>query len=72
MLKKVEDILMKAAKLTGKLNGKPVKENFGAKEIRELNDYIGTIWEYEYNDRCAIIIIQKSFSDWCGNYTEVK
>ena len=71
MLKTVEQILMKTTKSISKLNGKVVKENFGNKEIRELKDFIGTIYDYPYNDRCAIIIIQKCFADWCGNYTGV-
>ena len=55
--------------LKQKLHKKQVYENFGDKEQRELDEYIGDIWDYDYSNRMIIAPMTKQFFEWCYNYT---
>ena len=68
-LRTTKEIQNKAATLKKKLDGKAVYENFGEEENRELDEYIGSIWDYDYSDRMLIASYQKQFFEWRINYT---
>jgi len=67
--KNVSAIKKKAEQLKKKLNGKAVKENFGDKEERQLNDFIGDIWSYGMSERQQIMKITGDFFNWRTSYT---
>lgn len=67
-MRTVDQIRKKAGSLKKKLEVKPIVENFGDKEIRELENFIGYLYGYSYFDRLAINQIQKEFFDWCCNF----
>ena len=68
-MRTIEQIKNKVKSLTLKLKKKSLYENFGEKEIRMLNDYVGDIYaDYSYGDRLTIYKIINEFSDWCGTY----
>lgn len=66
--KTIQAIRKKADQLKNKLDGKPIKENFGQKEVRQLEDF-SDIWSLDYNDRLTAIKIIDSFNNWAMNYT---
>lgn len=66
--KTVAAIRKKAEQLKKKLDGKPVKENFGQKEVRQLEDF-SDIWSLNYDDRLKAIKIIDDFNQWAMNYT---
>jgi len=68
-VKTLTQIRDKIKRLKKELNGKKVYENFGDNEQRELDDYIGDIWSYSYEDRILIASYAKQFFEWCYNYT---
>ena len=60
---------MKSIKtIESRLKKKPLVENFGDKEIRELEDFIGDIYEYPYGTRLIVQDRIQDFCDWCANY----
>jgi hypothetical protein len=67
--KSIREIQKKADQLKKKLNGKPVRENFGQRESRRLEDFTGSPFEYDYLDRQKVIDILDTFSNWVENYT---
>lgn len=68
-MKTVNEIQCCTNKFRRKLMGKPVRENFGNKELRSLDDFIGNVYQYSYEDRLTINRITDNFFDWCVNYT---
>ncbi len=62
------NIRRKVTSLKRGLVGKQVYENFGEKEQRELDDYIGDFCDYPYEDKLIIIGIYNDFSKWCQTY----
>jgi len=68
-MKSIKTIESKIKKLKTRLKKKEIVENFGDKEIRELEDFVGDIYEYQYNDRLTINDIINDFCQWCHNYT---
>lgn len=68
-MKTIKRIQRKMDFLKKKLRSKLICENFGEKEISQLDLYIGPLWDYSYKMRQQIIPIQSEFSDWCMNYT---
>lgn len=66
--KTIQAIRKKSDQLKKKLDGKHVKENFGQKEVRQLEDF-SDIWSLDYNDRLTAIKIIDSFNNWVMNYT---
>ena len=68
-MKSLSQIRKKCNTLKGQLRKKQVVENFGDKEIRKLEDFIGDIYSYDYSDRMEIIGTTNDFADFCGNYT---
>jgi len=68
-MKTISQIKEKASALKRSLAGKPIVENFGEKQMRALDDYVGDIYDYPYSKRMVIIIITGDFFDWCVNYT---
>ena len=67
-MRTVAQVRRKADSLKKKLEPKPIVENFGDKEIRELENFIGNSYNYSYLDRLAIDRIQKEFYSWCCNF----
>lgn len=65
--KTIQAIMKKADQLKKKLDGKPVKENFGQKEVRQLEDF-SDIWSLDYSDRLKAIKIIDNFNNWVMNY----
>ena len=68
-MKTTKQIRNKIDTLKQKLRKKRIVENFGDKEQRELEVYIGSIWDYDYSDRMLIASMTKQFFEWCYNYT---
>ena len=68
-LKTMGQIRKRMSALKVILRKKEVYENFGDKEIRKLENFIGDIYSYSHDDRMEIISITNHFADWCGNYT---
>jgi len=68
-MKSIKTIESKIKKLQTRLEKKPLIENFGDKEQRELEDFVGDIYEYPYGDRLIIQDRMKDFFEWCINYT---
>jgi len=58
----------KIIKLKKKLKSSPICENFGDKEIRALDDYVGDIYEYSWADKQVIFSMMDEFQNWCANY----
>ena len=50
------------------LANKPIRENFGDREVRLLDEYIGFIYDYPHQERQPILQIRNQFYDWCMNY----
>lgn len=67
-MKSLTQIRKRASTLKSSLRKKPIRENFGDKEIRKLEDFIGDIYSYSYINRMEIIKITNDLADWCGNY----
>jgi len=67
-MKSLTQIRKRASTLKSSLRKKPIRENFGDKEIRKLEDFIGDIYSYSYTDRMEIIKITNEMADWCSNY----
>ena len=65
-------ICNKIEQLKDNLAKKEVYEDFGQKEIHELNDFIGDFWSYDNLERLAIMTVQTNFSNWCGTYNGSK
>lgn len=54
-----------------KLEGKPVTENFGQKEVRKIRDKYGNSFfldDMNVNERNQIIDLIDSFDEWCKSY----
>lgn len=68
-MKSIKQINLKIIELKTNLQIAPIVENFGIKELRELNDYIGDVYEYPYFDRMEINILTSSFFEWCATAT---
>lgn len=68
MKRRIQDIRRKAETLQRNLSGKRVYENFGEKEQRVLDEYIGSIYDYDYFDRPVVSGIANDFFEWCSTY----
>ena len=68
-MKTITQIKNKMEKFKKKLSQKDVYENFGDKEQMLLFDFIGSIWEYPYEERKSVKAIENEFFNWCINYT---
>ncbi len=68
-MKTISQIHRKIKQLKNKLSKKTIKENFGDKEQRELDEFIGDKYEYDYGTRLVINDVVNLFSNWCGDYT---
>lgn len=68
-MKTLQQIKRKADSLRASLQHKPICENFGEREVRNLDAYIGDVYAYPWRDRPAIIRVRDEFSDWCMNFT---
>ena len=69
-MKTTKQIKSKAEELQKRLTGQHIYENFGQKEIRDLDTFIGDIWGYSYFDRAEVNQIKISFFHWCTTYTK--
>lgn len=67
-MRTIRQIKTKVRVLQIRLDNKPVVENFGEREQNQLNDYIGDVYKYSYDNRLAINTITQSFFKWCCNY----
>ena len=68
-MKSIKLIEQKIKQLQTKLKNKSLAENFGDKEQRILEDFVGDIYEYPYGTRLIIQDRIHDFSEWCMNYT---
>lgn len=69
-MKTVSQIERKISMLKRRLSGKRVRENFGDKEQRELDEFIGDI--YSQANRLFILGLRDNFIAWCQTYTGEK
>jgi len=65
----IQEIRRKAEILKNRLKREEPHENFGDKEARILEEFIGDIYEYDYFDRQEIWNILDNFRNWCANYS---
>jgi cell division protein FtsB len=65
---KVAAVQKKIEKLKKQLQGRPAKENFGEKEVRDLSDSIH-MEEYTREEHKKVQKMIDEFDDWCINYT---
>jgi hypothetical protein len=65
-MKKIQEVENKINQLKIKLSKKPLRENFGDGEIRELEEYVGYIWDYPYQERLKIQSLQCDFFMGCA------
>ena len=49
-----------------RLRGQQPRENFGAKDVRALEDMV---WGLPDGERRVAFQMVNDFADWCGNYT---
>jgi len=68
-MKSIKTIESKIKQLQGRLKKKLLVENFGDKEQKILEDFVGDIYEYPYAERLIITDRIDDFSQWCMNYT---
>jgi hypothetical protein len=68
-MKTISQIRNKSRQLKARLQKKTVHENFGDKEQRLLDDFIGDTYGYDYNTRLSINGITNQFAEWCWDYT---
>jgi hypothetical protein len=68
-MKTISQVARKTKLLKEKLKKKPLVENFGNKEQRQLDDYVGYTYDYPYFERQKILAITNGFFSWCINYT---
>jgi hypothetical protein len=67
--KTIRQIHDKIDKITKKLKKKSkIYENFGEKEAKQLDKYIGDIWDYSFNERHDIRQAIKYFNIWREEY----
>lgn len=59
----------KISQLKTKLRKRQIYENFGQKEVKQLEEFIGPIFDYSYDERLRNIGIIRDFDNWCMNYT---
>lgn len=67
-MKTLSQIQQKANRLHTRLQQKPICENFGETEQRKLADYIGNVYDYDYNTRQQINTITYWFFTWCSEW----
>ena len=67
--KTVRQVLAKRDRLKARLRKQEPRENFGDREVRRLEDYVGAIWDYDYHHRRTIDAIVREFARWCSEYT---
>ena len=60
---------MKTRQLKARAIKNGMRENFGQKELRLLEEFIGPVYDYSYDDRLVNIGIIRDFDDWAMNYT---
>jgi hypothetical protein len=65
----VMQIGRKSQVLRERLSKKKVYENFGDKEKRKLDDFIGDFFSYTPDERKYILKITIAFIDFCETYT---
>ena len=68
-MKTFTQIAKKARQLRDKLSKvkrEDIYENFGDKECRELDDFIGDFYSYDCRERSKIIAVQINLRNWCG------
>lgn len=65
----VQSVQKKADTFKKKLLKSKMKENFGQKEVRQLEDF-ANIWMIDdYQDRLKVVKIINDFNEWAMNYT---
>jgi deoxyadenosine/deoxycytidine kinase len=69
MQRTLKQINTRITKLKNHLKTTAICENFGDRQIRELDSFIGDIYSYSFNDRMAIVKEQREFANWCMHYT---
>ena len=68
-MRSVTEILKMTDRLQRNLRKKKIVENFGDKEQRILDVFVGDIYEYPYQTRGDIQDIIKNFALWCMDFT---
>ena len=70
-MKTIIQIKQKIKRLQSRLRGCSVCENFGEKQIKELGDFVGDIFEYSYEERKIVVSLINDFSRFCYNFTDL-
>ena len=68
-MKSIKLVELKIKQLQAGLKKKSLVENFGDKEQRILEGFVGDVYEYPYGTRLIIQDRIHDFSEWCMNYT---
>ena len=69
MMRTINEISNEVKKTTGKLRRMKVRENFGQKQLRALEDYIGFLGDYDQATRIYAIQALDALGDYCANKT---
>jgi hypothetical protein len=67
MMRTMNEIKTEYNRLQKKLNRMKIRENFGQKELRALEDYIGFIGDYDQATRIYITMALDSLRTYCEN-----
>lgn len=63
----LEEVRRDIEKAKQRLNGKPVRENFGQDEVRKLKEKYS---QYQYGQYSEVFDLIDEFDNWCSNYTD--
>lgn len=66
-MRTIEQIRTEVYRIEKKLKRAKVRENFGQKDLRGLDDYIGYLPDYSYQEREIIFAHVKRLQDYCYN-----
>jgi len=69
MMKTMVEIIKEYNVVMGKLKRQKIKENFGQKELRLFNDFIGNINDYNRGDRNDINTLLSAINYYIDNKT---
>jgi hypothetical protein len=66
-MRTINEILRESVRIQKKLNRMKIKENFGQKEIRAYEDFIGYVGDYDMKTRKTIEDILMDIRVYCEN-----
>lgn len=69
-MKSIKQIQRKVKKLTARLDGQKIHEEFGIAEYHQLCKFVGCLENYKpHTLKSKVVQMLCDFFDWCRNYT---